>query len=253
MIRRDTKDYKIKIGSIVYIFRCPKNTPLHVEDIIENGTILFIKDGKIPGIDVHGKVLGKRGGAWNPLPIIEHIEKSTMDWQYKIQKAIERTKKIHNAEENKLLPRLLVLKYKGKDILRGESPIPHYYIESVAYCDNCHEIIEGKHVLQINSNGKVSGESAFIPIDPETVHKPGSKKLLHSKCNAVSIKSIPEKSFSQIPSKSSGEDEHMKIQKICDILLDTTLHAEFRCGVAFAFLKTNRGFYDSQDSNTQSN
>jgi len=202
--RIKTKCFKLKLKDTIYIFACPVDTPLHTVDVMKSGYIRLIRVGKTPGVDVFGKALGKFGGGYNKTQILEDLEPNQNNYSL-ISAAISRTK-LHLETVSKhsgtLLPELSVVKYKGQTIEIHQEEPRFYFIVGETYCANCEQTIPGIHKLEINKDGKVCGESSFIPTEEGVVNAgPHSKKLVHGKCAATPVE--PSKWF------KSTENFHM--------------------------------------------
>ena len=252
MAKMNTKDRKLKIKDTVYVFRVPAETSLDPVDIIKAGQVLMIKEGMKPTVDVYGKILGKFAGGWNPLKPIEVDPAGYFPpLQSQIFEAIQRTKRQLEAEEKypeDKLYRLSVTKHRGQPIEREDEPAPRYFFRTVAYCDNCHELIPGTQTLEVNKNGKVAKEFSFVPDDKTVVQKNGSKKWLHKDCTAKSVVEEPPigKDSDSWRVKLAGEKEpptnsSMTLEEVMEILEDPMIHAEFRCGAAWMYLKLKGG------------
>lgn len=236
-----TKDRKLRIQDTVYVFRVPVETSLDPIDIIKAGRVMLIREGIKRSVDVYGKDMGLVAKSWNAHPVME-THYAIKDVREYITAAVERTRRQLEAEEkhpgNKL-PKLLVTSHKGQIIKRMNDS--YYYIETTAYCDNCKEFITGYQKLEINKNGKVQSESAFIPYD--AIQKPNSTKWLHPECAAKEIPvDEPDVTLADVIKAEEKINLEPKVyaittEDILEILEDPSINAEWRCGAAWMFIK----------------
>ena len=253
---RKTVDRKLKIEDTIYIFRVPIETSLDCEDIIKIGRILMVKVGMKPAEDVYGNLLGRKGSAWNSQkPILMDCEGAINYWKNNISCAIERAKRLIEAEELNPGPKLnqpSVTRFQGKLIERSDEPEPHYFIAATSICDNCQCPIEGTQTIEINHNGKVSKAHPFVANDPKVlIAKNGSKKLLHPQCAVNHIKFEPELTLQDVIETASKEGmkvnftlkekEKTPFQILETILKDQAEYtAEFARGAAYMFHIMNK-------------
>lgn len=238
-----TRNRKLQLLDTFYVFQVPTTTSLDPKDIIEEGTLLWIKRGVSAAVDAEGNHFGKCG--WNTLAPMEiSVKEGDRDlslWRTRIQNAQERTVRKLVAERNNpgdKLFRLSVTHHRGKVIQkRSVDSTSFYYINTEAFCVNCHKPIPGYTELEINRNGKVAKELPFVPYPGAVPHK---GKWLHEECSANPIEHTEETKTGtrepHTPLKSNNVDEIMK-----DILINQEKYSsEFARGATYIFHLMNR-------------
>jgi hypothetical protein len=221
-MKKETKFTKIKLGDVVYGFRTKINISEEVTDVVKNGQILMIKEGMKPSTDVFGTVLGTKAKGYNGARVRE--ENLTQQLKDLLLEAVQRTKRLEEIKKNgngsKRLPELFVKHHRNHAIKKHEEE--YYFIDSVAYCANCQQVIAGMQKLEVNNYGKVSRMDPFIPTEP-TVKLPSGKKWVHSHCAASPVE-IPEEhriAKFQLPKTA----ERTKTITISTVLLEGIIEA----------------------------
>jgi len=186
----------------LYAVKCADSVHPNPTDILIKGLLLVVKIGLMRGVDCLGRDLSTQYGAnsgkgFNSVKLMvcgdvnQQSMVATKTYATLIKEAhnIGMLYRKNNPNAGisgdlaeRKLPYLIQDKHNNQPILNdGE----RYYINDTRKCENCPELVVGRHYLTVSSHGKVTCMTTWQP--PEDITMTANKKPLCPACNVRSI------------------------------------------------------------------